>query len=263
MRYSDDVIQNARQHSHELTKDDMAAELNLLFGTEFTRSSIRAFYKNHKLPASARAVTYSELWPADVVKIVKENYYGKSYAELTELINTRTGRHYTILQTRAYLRNHKLNTGRTGRFEKGRVSERKGKTWNDYMPAESQARSRATCYKPGHVPENQMQVGTIVRNKDGYLLKKVSMTGDQRERWKFLHRLTWEEHNGPIPAGMQVSFKDGNKQNCSPDNLMLLSDREALMLLKKNLRSEHPEITQTGVTLVKLILKINDLQKGD
>lgn len=52
--------------------------------------------------------------------------------------------------------------------------------------------------------------------KDGYLR---STSGDRRP----LHHLIWEELNGPIPAGFQVAFRDGNKRNFDLANLELVS----------------------------------------
>ncbi|MEI8064587.1 MAG: HNH endonuclease signature motif containing protein [Verrucomicrobiota bacterium] len=42
----------------------------------------------------------------------------------------------------------------------------------------------------------------------------------------FLHRRIWSDHNGPIPAGHTVCFKDGDRKNCTIENLELLSHDE-------------------------------------
>ena len=34
-----------------------------------------------------------------------------------------------------------------------------------------------------------------------------------------MHRITWEQHYGPIPKDHIVVFKDGDSSNCSPTNL--------------------------------------------
>ena len=49
-----------------------------------------------------------------------------------------------------------------------------------------------------------------------------------------------------------VSFKDGNKENCDIDNLMLISNAENLELCRSGLRFEDPDLTATGLNLVKL-----------
>lgn len=97
-----------------------------------------------------------------------------------------------------------------------------------------------------------MNVGDISRTTDGYLIKKVQEDGIQRERWAFLHRLVWEEHNGPIPEGKMVSFLDGNKDNCDINNLVLVDNEINLELNRSDLRSEHAEITEVGVAIATL-----------
>jgi len=78
------------------------------------------------------------------------------------------------------------------------------------------------------------------------------MEGSRWERWAFVHRMVWEEHNGPIPEGMIVSFRDSNKLNCDISNLMLISMGEHVTLTRLGLRSEDPDLTDAGVALVRL-----------
>lgn len=42
----------------------------------------------------------------------------------------------------------------------------------------------------------------------------------------YLHRLIWEESNGPIPEDHYIVFKDGDKSNVALDNLECLSSKE-------------------------------------
>lgn len=49
--------------------------------------------------------------------------------------------------------------------------------------------------------------------KDGYLR---ATSGDRR----MLHYLVWEAAGGTVPLGYQLTFKDGNRWNCSVDNLV-------------------------------------------
>lgn len=81
-------------------------------------------------------------------------------------------------------------------------------------------------YKNGLPQKNERPVGTVTVNKKGYLLRKKQMEGTIWERWEFLHRAVWEEHNGPVPEGMIVTFKDGDRSNCDISNLMLVSRGE-------------------------------------
>lgn len=50
--------------------------------------------------------------------------------------------------------------------------------------------------------------------KNGYLRRTTGRSGELQ-----LHRLIWIDLHGPIPAGHQVMFRDGDRQNVDPDNL--------------------------------------------
>lgn len=60
--------------------------------------------------------------------------------------------------------------------------------------------------------------------------KVIRANGSQRKYWYIkhgygmvaYHRYLWEQHNGSIPAGYKVYFKDGNQLNCRIDNLECL-----------------------------------------
>lgn len=54
----------------------------------------------------------------------------------------------------------------------------------------------------------------FLRDQDGYW----RATSGKRPG---LNRVVWEEAHGPVPAGFEVCFKDGNKDNCALENLEL------------------------------------------
>jgi hypothetical protein len=116
-----------------------------------------------------------------------------------------------------------------------------------YKSAEYMATHDCGRIKPGNVPHNKGQrsgvaennwcpIGTIRPDAEGYLRIKVRewRPGDHAfgfgntRIWPRLNRHNWEKHYGPIPAGHAVVFKDGNRSNCEPENLELVS-RAALM----------------------------------
>ena len=54
--------------------------------------------------------------------------------------------------------------------------------------------------------------------KKGYVRKFYKEFGRQR----FEHCVVWEKNYGPIPKGMQIHHKDGNKLNNDINNLVLV-----------------------------------------
>ena len=69
------------------------------------------------------------------------------------------------------------------------------------------------------------------------------------------------EHNGKAPEGCLISFKDGDRRNCNIDNLMCITKAEHAILNRHKLRSDSPELTETGLALAKLKHKIQEVQK--
>ncbi len=183
---------------------------------------------------------------------ILEHHKGTGHQAMADLVNAKFGTSFTKGQMKNYYNRNKLNSGLTGRFEKGHEPWTKGKKWADYMSEEAQERSRKTCYDHAHIPENALPVGSIRMTKDGYLIKKVQERGYQWERWQLLHRLIWEEHNGPIPKGQVLTFKNGDKTDCRLENLALITQEENKSLNKKHLRSQNPEITEAAISLGRL-----------
>lgn len=62
-------------------------------------------------------------------------------------------------------------------------------------------------------------------NKCGYLAVSFSREG-RRTVTVFTHRVVWEALRGPIPDGMYVNHRDGDKTNNAIDNLELVTHSE-------------------------------------
>jgi hypothetical protein len=66
---------------------------------------------------------------------------------------------------------------------------------------------------------------SCVRNGGRYRYLRDTVRGRKKgDGISFLHHVIWEEHNGPIPSGHKVCFRDGDHLNCAPDNLFLLTN---------------------------------------
>lgn len=130
-----------------------------------------------------------------------------------------------------------LESGKAHRYKKGDVSWNKGK----YMRM-----SIATEFKKGQKPHNYKPVGSERITVDGYLERKVA----DPKKWKGLHIILWEEVNGPVPPRHKVIFLDNNKLNVSIDNLLCVSNEDAM---RRNTIHRYPkEIVQAIKTISKL-----------
>lgn len=100
-------------------------------------------------------------------------------------------------------------------FKKGHVPTIKGKTWDEAgIPKESQEKMRSTCFKKGSKSPTARPVGYERKNSCGYWMVKTP-EGVFRQK----QRVLWEQHYGPIPENVVITFKDGNKDNVTIENL--------------------------------------------
>lgn len=260
--YPPEVHEFVKTHCREMRDAKLAEACNAAMGTEFTKEKMRAFRANHKyhngLP-KGRLV--DEMYPDGMVDYIRTHSWGVSSKEMAEQVNALYGTHFTATGMKQFRQRHGIKSGVPGWYQKGHAPGNKGKKQEEYMSGEAIIKARQTQFKKGDRPKNELPVGTVVVNADGYKLLKVKMDGSQWERWVPLHRAVWEEHNGPVPEGMTVSFKDSNSLNCDINNLILISRGENAVLAKKGLRSEDPDITTAAVSMVRLQMKVNEKRR--
>ncbi|MCI1958170.1 MAG: HNH endonuclease [Clostridia bacterium] len=181
-------------------------------------------------------------YPNKIQDFIKGNCKGVGSNKMTELLNKSFGTSYTKSQINAYYSNHHINSGLTGRYQKGHVPANKG------MKGFYAQGSEKGWFKSGHAPINHKPVGSERVDKDGYTLIKIA----EPSVWKQKHKLIWEERNGPVPKGHVLTFLDGNKENITLENLALITMAESLELTRSKLRSKNSEFTKTGILIVKV-----------
>ena len=175
---------------------------------------------------------------------------GRHYHEIVEMFNRKFEFQINVKKLKETLRNHKISTGLTGRFEKGITPHNKGKKFP--------GTGNKTTFRKGATPHNKMKVGEDAVTTDGYVKTKIA----EPNVWEYKHKLIWKEKNGPIPEGHSVIFADGNRMNLDIDNLLLVSKAELLMLNRRRLISGDSELTKTGLNVVKVMNKIHKIKKG-
>lgn len=106
------------------------------------------------------------------------------------------------------------------RFTKGHTPANKGRK----MSPEHYAKCQPTMFQKGHSSHNHKEVGSERVNVDGYIEIKVA----EPNKWRCKHRIIWEQHNGEIPKGYNVQFKNHNPLDCRIENLYLISRAEQM-----------------------------------
>lgn len=144
--------------------------------------------------------------------------------------------------------------GRKFLFQKGSIPKNKGLKQSDFMSEECIQKSIKTRFKKGQVPPNKKPLGSERITKDGYIEIKVFENNYPKSNYVLKHRLEWEKHNPKIKRNEIIIFKDGDKTNCSIENLtiMLKSDN-----MRRNTIHNYPaELKETIRLKNKLIKKI-------
>ena len=271
-RYPPEVHEFVKRWAPELRDEELAEACNQELGTSFTASSMKSFrgnhgYKNRKKQwTSEEYWKYQKRWPKGMYEFILDNSWGVSSKEMAEMVNEKFGTDFNQHRMKVFRAKYHIRSGLTGWYQKGHAPGNKGKKLEEYVRdperlEDIRQRISATQFPKGHRPANELPVGTITLSPDGYLLRKKQMQGSQWERWEFLHRAVWEEHNGPIPEGMVVTFRDGDKQNCDISNMMLVSKGENAALTRMHLRFEDPDLTTAALGTIRLRQKAARIRK--
>ena len=192
------------------------------------------------------------IWSDEEKQYLAEITPGRGYKEIQSMMSCKFGFDYTHHQIKGAITRNKLNTGRTGRFEKGHA------TWN--KGTKGLTKANVTSFKKGQKPHNYKPLGSERITKDGYCEVKVSDTG---RRWRPKHVLIYEKHHGKVPKGSAVIFLDGDKRNFDIDNLYLVTRSQLAMLNKNSLIQKDAELTKTAINVVDLMKKISAIEKKD
>ena len=192
------------------------------------------------------------IWSDEEKQYLAEITPGRGHKEIQSMMSCKFGFDYTHHQIKGAITRNKLNTGRTGRFEKGHA------TWN--KGTKGLTKANVTSFKKGQKSHNYKPVGSERITKDGYCEIKVSDTG---RRWRPKHVLIYEKHHGKVPKGSAVIFLDGDKRNFDIDNLYLVTRGQLAMLNKNSLIQKDAELTKTAINVVDLMKKISAMEKKD
>lgn len=203
-------------------------------------------------PLGAKNKGPRHIWSDEEKQHLAEITPGRGYKEIQSMMSCKFGFDYTRHQIKGAITRNKLNTGRTGRFEKGRA------TWN--KGTKGLTKANVTSFKKGQKPHNYKPLGSERITKDGYCEIKVSDTG---RRWRPKHVLIYEKHHGKVPKGSAVIFLDGDKRNFDIDNLYLVTRSQLAMLNKNSLIQKDAELTKTAINVVDLMKKISAIEKKD
>jgi hypothetical protein len=256
-KYTDRQIRFLRHGYLSMNIRDLTLAFNEQFGTSKTGLQIKSTLKNHRIRCGRkpgdRLIVRSRLHTEEQVQFIRENYAGRSVAEMVALFNEHFKTNRTWQQIKTLISNRGITSGRTGHFQAG------NKPWNYGTKGQGLTGANSKSFKKGNVPPNRKPLWTErVCSKDGFILMKIPETNPYTgfsTRYKHKQVYIWEQEHGPVPKGMVVAFIDGDKSNCEPENLMLLSRFELLTLNKHGYKDMPDELKPYVLTLSKLQVK--------
>lgn len=193
----------------------------------------------------------------EMLDFLRKGYREMCLAALTSAFNQRFELDKPESSIRGVTRNHKMKSGRTGRFEKGRGSWNAGlKGWL------AGGRSVQTQFKkgrPAHESANYVPIGSTRVTTDGYIERKVT---DDRSlvparRWVMEQRLVWEAEHGEIPGGHVIVFLDGDRQNLDLDNLRCVHRAVLQYINKMGLNETTGEARKAAILTAELVTAAN------
>ena len=252
-RYTSEQKEFLRSFIPGHTSEEVAREFTGKFGEEMTACRIKAYKTNNKIKSGTQRgkKLNGTIYPPDVREFLIRNNKGKTAREMSDMLFAEFGVRYTVKQIKGIRSRMKLDSGLTGRFERGHVPANKGERGKHYAGCEK------TWFRKGHKPHNHVPVNTVVMTTDGYLKRKV----DEPDVWRFVHIMEWEKHNGPVPEGCLISFRDGDHRNCDISNLFCCTRAEHAVMNKNKLRFPDKELTETGLFLSRLAIRTRDLSR--
>jgi len=236
---------------------DLTGAFNRRFELAKTASEIQSTLKNHRIRCGRkgkdRLISQEWLFTVEQIAFVRENYAGRSRAEMTKVFNRHFETDMTVAQITTCVHNRGITSGRTGRFPKG------NKPWNAGTSGQGLTGANKGSFKKGSIPPNRKSLGTErICPKDGYLLIKVAEKNPYTgfpTRYKHKHVHIWEQENGPVPKGVIVALRDGDKINCEPENLMLITRAELLNLNRHGYKDMPDKLKPSVLALSKLQVK--------
>jgi hypothetical protein len=136
------------------------------------------------------------------------------------------------------------NSGRLRRDSNNVTRFQKGHTpWNKGMKGWQAEGVQATQFKRGAKPQTLKPIGSERFDKDGNLVLKVADTRHKKTDWRPKHVLIWERLHGAVPKGHIVVFRNKNKADFNPSNLLLLT-RSENMQRNSHYNNYPPEISR-------------------
>lgn len=216
----------------------------LAFRFGCTVASVKIMATNLGLVRLGRLV-----WTEDMDAILRDNYPCKPTFEVAEILGLTSKQVLCRAKRLGLHKNPDIIAGirENGMFLKGHVPFNKGMKQHEYMSEEVIQKTIATRFKKGQIPVNIKEIGYERISVDGYVEVKTE------KGFVLKHRMIWEKHNGPIPKGHIVRFKNRNKLDIRIENLELVTCAQNM---KDNTIHNYPPEIKTAMRRISKLKRM-------
>lgn len=239
-RYTEEQHEWLLLHFPHMTNRELAEAFEGRFGTPTTREAMHSYGSNRRLrkdPDAARRALRAYTDEEDA--FLRGFIPGHGTREVSDAFEERFGRRLTKGQVCASALRLGVRCGvNAGRFERGKPSQNKGKTWDEMgICARDQERMRANCFRKGERNEwNEGRMRELLdtrENNDGTLMIYVRPRDAPwpARHWISYARFVWMRENGrDWPEGHRVVFADHDNRNFDPANVVPVPDELAIII---------------------------------
>ena len=254
IKYTPKQLDFLRRGYLRMTASALAVVFNEKFGACKTAIAIKSALSNHGIVCGRRhgkRFTSARLYSPQEIKFLENKYPGRNIEDLRQLFNKKFHRDMTWQQIRIAVHSRGFVNGRDGRFQIGH------KPWN--MGTKGLVKPNSGNFRKGQTPVNTRPLGAERITKDGFTEIKIRernpYTG-AATRYKHKHVHIYEQLHGRVPEGCCVFFRDGDRFNFEPGNLVLISRAELVRLNQANYKEVPAELKPSVLALAKLTTKI-------
>ena len=255
MTYTDEMKQFIEENYKDISTAELVDRFNTRFGAGVSLYAIKKYKENHGLRNGRVGGSTSMKYTEEMHAFMKEYVPGHTHKEIQAEFNRRFVEvHISLGRVKSYIKNHGLNTGFTGQFQKGCISHNKGQK----MPPDVYKKCKATMFKAGQTPCNKKPLGSERITKDGYIEVKIA----EPNKWRLKHLVVWEEVNGPVPPKHCIFFMDNDRTNTNIENLRLIPRSHLVSMNgKRGFQGFDRESNEVALAAAELTQKINQVKE--
>ena len=254
-KYTDEMLQFLKKSRKTSDWKTVTKNFNEKFHLEKSQWTLRCVCSENKINIQNK---YDE----NLVNFIKENIHGKSYPELTKLINEKFGLKKRVESIKRWCSKHNLTNGRYKNYK----YKKSYKNFKYEIILFIKENINSVNYRDmmNMVNEKFNMNLTYQEIKDLCKIKKMFNNlrlKDKKGIWRSRERVLWEEQNGDLPDDSCIIHADGNKRNFSPENLVMVKKTERAYMGKRQWRFTNAHLNRSALLLTRLMVRNWELRR--